>query len=162
MVLGTLSTLRSIWSGNTRQKWWPSTSTKSSVAIYGLVMWYFILWLQLQTFVNANFGSASIVGIGMPHDQVVNFAGRFKLPQKVSAVEPQKYFGGEVRKESGGNYAYVALAVEGRGYENLIWFSLKIFTKLEYALQLEQSEGNDCSSFTSPCFGFWTSSEIRK
>jgi len=47
----------------------------------------------------------------------VEFAGRFKLPSNVSTVEAQKYHGGEIRKESGGEFAYVALAMEGKGYD---------------------------------------------
>jgi len=73
---------------------------------------------MLHNFVSENFGSASIVGIGLPHDQVLEFAGRFQLPKKVSTVQPQKYHGGEIRKESGGQFAYVALALEGRGWNN--------------------------------------------
>ena len=67
--------------------------------------------------VSKNFVEASVVGVGLPHDEVADFAARLNLKKGERKVEPQKYYGGaEIRKESGGGLAYVALTVEGAGY----------------------------------------------
>jgi len=69
---------------------------------------------MLLDFVAKNFVEAAVVGVGLPHEQVVDFAGRLNIKPGSRTVEPQKYHGGaEIRKESGGDIAYVALAIEG-------------------------------------------------
>lgn len=65
--------------------------------------------------VNANFIEASVVALGMPHDQALEFARRLNLKQAGGRnVEPSRfYYGGEIRKESDIELGYVALGVEG-------------------------------------------------
>lgn len=65
--------------------------------------------------------NGALVALGVDHDLLLEFAvERFKLPPpsdkvpRVTAVSPQaKFFGGELRKDRGGDKAIVALAMEG-------------------------------------------------
>jgi ubiquinol-cytochrome c reductase core subunit 2 len=69
----------------------------------------------MKEHVDSNFTEASVVALGMPHDQVVAFANQLNLKSAGSrTVEPSKfYYGGEIRKESGEELAYVTIGFEG-------------------------------------------------
>lgn len=56
-----------------------------------------------------------MVGVGLPHEQAVDFASRLNLKEVPARVVPQsKYHGGaDLRKETNDRLAYVALAVQG-------------------------------------------------
>jgi len=71
---------------------------------------------MLTQFVAANFREAAVVGVGIPHEQVLDFARRLGVREGTRSIESSKYHGGaEVRKEAAGGLAYVALAVQGAG-----------------------------------------------
>lgn len=74
---------------------------------------------MLQNFVNSNFTQASVVGIGLPHEQVVEFATRLNITGEPGKTLPGKFnAGSELRKETNDGLAYVALAIEGAGINN--------------------------------------------
>ncbi|CAL8111826.1 unnamed protein product [Orchesella dallaii] len=74
---------------------------------------------MLQNFVSSNFGQACVVGIGLPHEKVVEFASRLNIKGEVGKPLPGQFHpGSEVRKETNDSLAYVALAIEGAGISN--------------------------------------------
>lgn len=70
---------------------------------------------QLTRFVQGNFNQASVVGVGLPHEQVEDFASRLNLKSTKAALAGETKFhaGADLRKETNDALAYVALAVEG-------------------------------------------------
>jgi len=71
---------------------------------------------MLSKFVSSNFVDAVVVGVGMPHQQALDFASRLNLkaPSSPRSTEAAKFTGGaDLRKETTDNLSYVALAVEG-------------------------------------------------
>lgn len=69
---------------------------------------------QLSKFVKENFLEAAVVGVGMPHEQAVDFASRLNLSGGQKASTLAKYNpGADLRKETNDRLAYVALAVQG-------------------------------------------------
>lgn len=71
---------------------------------------------MLNEFVTNNFTQASVVGIGIPHEQVAEFASRLNVNGEVGKTRPGKFNpGSELRKETSDGLAYVALAIEGAG-----------------------------------------------
>jgi len=74
---------------------------------------------MLDNFVNSNFGQACVVGIGLPHEKVIEFASRLNVKAQVGKPIPGQFHpGSEVRKETNDQLAYVALAIEGAGINN--------------------------------------------
>jgi len=76
---------------------------------------------MLSNYVKSNFGEATVVAVGLPHDQVKTFASRLKLQGAGTdrTSQPSKFAGGtELRKETNSDLAYVALAVEGASIGN--------------------------------------------
>ncbi|OXA56462.1 cytochrome b-c1 complex subunit 2, mitochondrial [Folsomia candida] len=69
---------------------------------------------MLSKFVKENFLEAAVVGVGMPHEQAVDFASRLNLSGGQKASTLAKYNpGADLRKETNDRLAYVALAVQG-------------------------------------------------
>jgi len=76
----------------------------------------------LQQFVAKTFtaGRAAVVGIGIPHATLAKYADMVTLEAGPGAAcVASKYSGGEIRKESGGNIAYVAIAGDASGAVNV-------------------------------------------
>jgi predicted Zn-dependent peptidase len=73
---------------------------------------------MLSTFVKKNFTEASVVGVGVSHDELKAFAKRLRLPEgEGRTIEKSTFIGGaDVRKENASGLAYVALAVEGASF----------------------------------------------
>lgn len=76
----------------------------------------------LRQFVAKTFtaGRAAVVGIGIPHATLVKYGDMLSLEAGPGAAcVASKYSGGEIRQESGGNIAYVALAGDASGAVNV-------------------------------------------
>lgn len=71
--------------------------------------------LQLNEFVQNNFVEASVVGIGVGHDVTSKVARRLRLTPRDRTVEASKFYSHEIRKETSGDVAFVALAIQGAG-----------------------------------------------
>jgi ubiquinol-cytochrome c reductase core subunit 2 len=70
----------------------------------------------LQSFVDANLraDNATVVGVGVAHDRLVAYAQSLALKAGQSApVAASKVNGGDIRLETGGPLAFVAVAVSG-------------------------------------------------
>jgi len=65
--------------------------------------------------VKNTFGDACVVGVGVPHDQAIQFASRLGLVGGRAQPVKSVFHAGEVRKDRGGDLAYVGIAVEGAG-----------------------------------------------
>jgi predicted Zn-dependent peptidase len=56
--------------------------------------------------------------VGLPHEQVLDFARRLGIRSGARSTEASRYHGGgEVRKEAAGDLAYVAVALQGAGVD---------------------------------------------
>lgn len=75
----------------------------------------------LQHYVASHFVSnkAAVVGLGVNHTELVNYAQSLELEGGKGESTPCKYKGGEVRKDKGGDLAYVAIAGEGASIKNV-------------------------------------------
>ena len=75
----------------------------------------------LQYHVKQNFlaGRCAVVGLGVDHRELVDFAESLNLVGSGDADKPSEYKGGEIRSDKGGNYAHVAVAGAGVGLKNL-------------------------------------------
>jgi len=76
----------------------------------------------LRQFVAKTFtaGRAAVVGIGIPHATLTKYADMVTLEGGAGAAgAASKYAGGEIRQETGGNIAYVALAGDASGAVNV-------------------------------------------
>jgi hypothetical protein len=74
----------------------------------------------LSSFVKANFADASVVAVGIPHEQAVDFASRLNVKTgggSRTTIPGKFHAGGEIRKETTDRLSYVALAVEGARLE---------------------------------------------
>lgn len=69
----------------------------------------------LQHYVCKNFTTnrVAVVGLGVNHAQLVQYAQNMCLESGDSTASQSKYYGGEVRSEKGGDLAYVAIGAEG-------------------------------------------------
>jgi len=64
--------------------------------------------------VKNNFVEASVVGVGVHHDELRAYASRLPLPDTARTIQKSTYHAGsELRKETNVGLAYVALAIEG-------------------------------------------------
>lgn len=74
---------------------------------------------MLENFVSSNFGQACVVGVGLSHKKVEEFASRLDSKGGNGQTEAGKFHAGdELRKETNDDLAYVALAIEGSGVAN--------------------------------------------
>ncbi|KAL3285258.1 hypothetical protein HHI36_019368 [Cryptolaemus montrouzieri] len=76
----------------------------------------------LQHYVNCNLTSdkATVVGLGCSSNDLKEYVESLKFPgSSGQSLNPSPYKGGEVRCDKGGNLAYVAIAGEGSGLNNL-------------------------------------------
>ncbi|KAK9893051.1 hypothetical protein WA026_023352 [Henosepilachna vigintioctopunctata] len=76
----------------------------------------------LQHYVNCNLTSdkATVVGLGVNHNNLKEYVACLNFPgTSGQAVIPSPYKGGEIRCDKGGNLAYIAIAGEGPGMNNL-------------------------------------------
>ncbi len=80
-----------------------------------IILKIYNLNLQLSSYMKSNFIEAAVVGVGMPHEQVADFASRlnFKPDSSRTDVASKYYPGSDLRKETIDRLAYVALAVQG-------------------------------------------------
>ncbi|EFA00465.1 cytochrome b-c1 complex subunit 2, mitochondrial [Tribolium castaneum] len=74
----------------------------------------------LQHYVASNFlsGRAAVVGLGVDHSQLVKYAQGLALESGEGTSNPSPYFGGEIRSDKGGDFAYVAIAGQGAPWKN--------------------------------------------
>lgn len=74
----------------------------------------------LQYFVNSWYTApkCAVVAVGVPLPVISAFATNLELGSKDLANEPSKYYGGEIRQETGSSQTNVALAVEGISIKN--------------------------------------------
>jgi len=71
---------------------------------------------MLQEFVSANLtaGRMTVTGVGMEHDQLMEYANKIQLAAgKGAAIEKTKYVGGERRVETGSPLTYVGVVTQG-------------------------------------------------
>lgn len=75
----------------------------------------------LQYHVQENFTGerCAVVGLGINHQDLVNFADCLDVCVQGCAIKPSQYKGGEIRSDKGGQYAHIAIAGEGASLENL-------------------------------------------
>jgi len=76
----------------------------------------------MKEFVAKHFtaGRAAVVGLGIPHATLTKYADLVTLEAGSGAGSPaSKYAGGEMRKETGGKLAYVAIAGDAPGAVNV-------------------------------------------
>jgi len=75
----------------------------------------------LQEFVAKHFTAnrAALVGIGVPHATLNKFSALFELESGKGPSSSNSYSGGELRQETGGSMAYVALATQCAGAVNV-------------------------------------------
>lgn len=74
---------------------------------------------MLQDFVQKNFIEASVVGVGVSNETASRIAKRLKVkPGERSCVTKAEVYSTEIRKDTGGDFAYVALAIQGSGLGN--------------------------------------------
>lgn len=76
----------------------------------------------LQHFVNCNLTSdkATVVGLGVDHKELTYFVEKVKFPQSSGQpINPSAYKGGEIRCDKGGDLAYIAIAGEGAGHNDM-------------------------------------------
>ena len=60
---------------------------------------------------------AAVVGVGVDHGELVCFAQNLPLDSGAGPAESAaKYYGGDVRIDTAGDLAHVAIAVEGARY----------------------------------------------
>lgn len=69
----------------------------------------------LADFVKKNFVHASIVGVGVSQEVATRFTQNLGLEKGDNTALPCKFSSGEIRKEIGGDLAYVCIALEGAG-----------------------------------------------
>lgn len=77
---------------------------------------------DLKQFVSTNFitKNAAVIGVGVPHEQLVDYAQKLSLLSGSSGPSAaSKVHGGDVRVELGGNTAHVALATAGGSLSDL-------------------------------------------
>ncbi|RZC36189.1 cytochrome b-c1 complex subunit 2, mitochondrial, partial [Asbolus verrucosus] len=69
----------------------------------------------LQHYVASNFttGRTAVVGLGVDHSQLVNYAQGLSLETGEGSTTPSPYIGGEIRSDKGGNLAFVAIGGAG-------------------------------------------------
>lgn len=69
----------------------------------------------LQHYVAENFTTnrTAVVGLGVNHEQLVQYAQNMCLESGDSDSSPSKYYGGEVRSEKGGELTYIAIGAQG-------------------------------------------------
>ncbi|KAL8558419.1 hypothetical protein ACOMHN_064766 [Nucella lapillus] len=71
---------------------------------------------QLLHFMKAYYstGRLALVGVGVDHEEMVGYAQKFSPFSAANiAHDTAKYYGGEMRRDTGGDLTYVALAFEG-------------------------------------------------
>lgn len=68
---------------------------------------------------NMHSDNAAVVGVGIPHDHLVAFAQSLSLKAGQVNAGSSKVHSGEVRVETGGSAAYVAVATEGASLSDL-------------------------------------------
>ncbi|XP_017779811.1 PREDICTED: cytochrome b-c1 complex subunit 2, mitochondrial [Nicrophorus vespilloides] len=75
----------------------------------------------LQHYVASNFlsGRAAVIGVGVDHDSLAQYAQGLELETGDGHVEKSPYMGGEIRSDKGGNMAYFAIGTESVGYSDL-------------------------------------------
>jgi hypothetical protein len=74
----------------------------------------------LAEFVKNNFVEASVVGVGIHHEDLKGFASRLRLKGGDRSITKSTYFpGSELRKDTSNGLAYVALAIEGASYVSI-------------------------------------------
>lgn len=83
----------------------------------------------LQQFTADNFraDNAAVVGVGIPHDILVSYAQSLSLKAGSGKVAASKMHAGEVRQETAGDLAFVAVAAAGASLDNaknLVTFAL--------------------------------------
>lgn len=74
----------------------------------------------LQHYVASNFlsGRAAVVGLGVDHSALVKYAQGLSLESGEGTTTPSPYFGGEIRSDKGGDFAFVAIAGPGASLKN--------------------------------------------
>lgn len=74
----------------------------------------------LQYYVASNFrtGRAAVVGLGVNHSELTQYAQALKLDTGDGCDTPSPYKGGELRSNKGGNFAFVTIAGEGASLKN--------------------------------------------
>lgn len=74
----------------------------------------------LQHYVASNFltGRTAVVGLGVDHSKLVEYAQGLKLESGEGTVTPSPYAGGEIRSDKSGNLAFVAIAGNGAALKN--------------------------------------------
>ncbi|KAK4876988.1 hypothetical protein RN001_009494 [Aquatica leii] len=75
---------------------------------------------KLESYVSANFvaNRAAVVGLGVDHSSLVVFAESLGLQCGCEKNIASPYYGGEIRSDKGGDYAYIAIAAEGSKLSN--------------------------------------------
>ena len=68
----------------------------------------------MREFFSQNFtaGRSALVGLGIDHELLTRFGGRLELSRGAGNDTKSKYYGGELRCESGGNRAMVMIGGE--------------------------------------------------
>lgn len=77
---------------------------------------------DLKHFVASNFSpkNAAVIGVGVCHDQLVEYAQKLVLSAgSAGALAPSKVYGGDIRVEVGGSTTHVALATAGAPLSDL-------------------------------------------
>jgi len=70
---------------------------------------------MLQEYVQRNFVEASVVGVGISQDSATRLTQGLNIKKGDNSTQPSKFSAGEIRKDVGGDLAYVCLALEGVG-----------------------------------------------
>jgi len=74
---------------------------------------------MLHNFVKTNFTEATVVGVGIDHEQLKVYGAKIQLHNSGRKIQPSKFYpGSELRKETNTGLAYVALAIEGASYND--------------------------------------------
>lgn len=74
----------------------------------------------LQHFVASNYKAnrAAVVGVGVDHQLLVGYAKSLQLDSGAGTGSASQYFGGDLRVDKAGNFAHVAVGVQGAGWAN--------------------------------------------
>ncbi|XP_068906001.1 cytochrome b-c1 complex subunit 2, mitochondrial [Tenebrio molitor] len=69
----------------------------------------------LQHYVASNFtsGRGAVVGLGVDHSQLVQYAQTLSLEPGEGSTTPSPYLGGEIRSDKGGELAFIAIGGQG-------------------------------------------------
>lgn len=122
---------------------------------------------DLQQFVSSNFASknAAVIGVGVPHEQLVEYAQKLSLLSSSSGSSAaSKVHSGDVRMDVGGSTAYVALATAGASLSDLK--STLVFALLQRVLGSGKLDGKQFAhqrlNVTILCFHLFSRfSEVR-